>query len=341
MQVGSASEVALADGDARVRVLGLGRDYGGIGGAFSTLTVDIEVPGGVVAAATLPVTFRFIRSDGVASGFRVLSLSLLDAQGRDHAAPGAFAQEDPAAWTAPRPGEVAAGEALWRTAALRARPGGGAIRATCSDCHAQDGRDLKYFNYSNHAIVVRSQFHGLSVSQGQQIASYIRTLSASAAPMARPWNPPYQPGPAVGNWPTWQWSAGAGLSAVLEKDLDMLPYVPHASDPAGLVDADRRPLRVNVQEIPVALQFPDWNRWLPHIHPKDSLGDAFFVYDAEVAPGGAGGHYLRARAGLKPAPPKPAATAAGAVARPGSTVATATAARRRSRTGCRGSSPHD
>jgi len=50
------------------------------------------------------------------------------------------------------------------------------MRAKCSDCHAQDGRDLKYFNYSNNSMG-RSIFHGLTAAQGDLIASYIRSLN--------------------------------------------------------------------------------------------------------------------------------------------------------------------
>jgi hypothetical protein len=39
-----------------------------------------------------------------------------------------------------------------------------------------DGRDLKYFNFSNNSIITRSRFHGLTTLQGEQIAAYIRSL---------------------------------------------------------------------------------------------------------------------------------------------------------------------
>ena len=40
------------------------------------------------------------------------------------------------------------------------------IRASCSDCHARDGRDLKYFGFSNFSIVERSIFHCLTEDEG-------------------------------------------------------------------------------------------------------------------------------------------------------------------------------
>ena len=39
------------------------------------------------------------------------------------------------------------------------------IQATCADCHAVDGRDLKYFNYSNRSIIERSKFHNLTQTE--------------------------------------------------------------------------------------------------------------------------------------------------------------------------------
>ena len=99
----------------------------------------------------------------------------------------------------------------------------GAIKAHCSDCHSEDGRDLKYFNYSNNSIVVRSVFHGLTTAQGNQIASYIRSLNVPNP--GRPWNPPYQPGPGLDSKPVTDWAAGAGLSAVLDSDAEIQPYI--------------------------------------------------------------------------------------------------------------------
>src|SRR5205807_7877060 len=111
------------------------------------------------------------------------------------------------------------------TALLKASslPGASALRARCSDCHAHDGRDLKYFGFSNASIVARSRFHGLSDLEGRQIASYIRTLPVPSP--GRPWNPPYQPGPGLDAQPAATWAAGAGLSWALESDTATLPYI--------------------------------------------------------------------------------------------------------------------
>ena len=136
-----------------------------------------------------------------------------------------FVNDDPNSWQPPSTSasDIAAGQTLWHTAALTiplASGGTKPILAHCSDCHAQDGRDLKYFNYSNNSIQARSLFHGLTAQQGDQIASYIRTLNVVNP--GRPWNPPYQPGPGLDSQPVSNWAAGAGLDAVLDTDQDML-----------------------------------------------------------------------------------------------------------------------
>ena len=97
------------------------------------------------------------------------------------------------------------------------------IRAHCADCHARDGRDLKYFCFSNASIIARSRFHGLSELEGQQIASYIRSLPVPSP--GRPWNPPYQPGPGLDRQPVANWAAGAGLAWVLDDDSGTLPFI--------------------------------------------------------------------------------------------------------------------
>jgi hypothetical protein len=143
------------------------------------------------------------------------------------------------------------------------------IRARCADCHARDGRDLKYFCYSNASIVARSRFHGLGEFEGQQIASYIRSLDTPSP--GRPWNPPYQPGPGLDQRPVSHWAAGAGLDWVLENDNGTLPFL----GPTITRQAFRPDGELNVREIPISFQMPDWNHWLPRVHPLDAWGLAF------------------------------------------------------------------
>jgi hypothetical protein len=149
------------------------------------------------------------------------------------------------------------------------------ILAHCSDCHATDGRDLKYFNYSNNSIQARALFHGLTAQQGQQIASYIRTLNV--ANPGRPWNPPYQPGPGLDSQPVINWAAGAGLDAVLDSDqMDADKQMLAAMFPSGIQDSVfAATSRLNQRELPLPVQLPDWNQWLPGTHPMDAYGSTF------------------------------------------------------------------
>ena len=208
---------------------GLARRYGGIGGAFTTLDMRVPLAAPVLPAGRHTIAFRFAIGDNITIGFRVLRLNLLDASGQPAVLARDFINEDPATWGPPLPGAAdrAAGETLWRTATITDGPGSPTIRARCSDCHAQDGHDLAYFNFSNHSVIQRSVFHGLSTLQGQQIASYIRSLSGSI--YGRPWNPPYQPGPELDTRPVSEWAAGAGIDAVLAEDAEGVAALPFIS----------------------------------------------------------------------------------------------------------------
>jgi len=256
---------------ANSTLLGLAAAYGGIGGGFSTLKLTLSVPDGLLVAGSNTVSFRFNNTDGVTSGFRVLDFNFLAPDGTQLVNASTFVQDDPNAWQPPSTlaTDIAAGKLLWQTASLTA-PGVGAIQAKCGMCHAQDGRDLKYFNYSNSTIRARSIFHGLTAQQGDQIASYIRSLSVSNP--GRPWNPPYQPGPGLDSQPVEQWAAGAGLDAVLNSDQEMLNEI----FPAGIQPATFSANgNLNARETRIPVQLRDWNGWLPTVAPVDAWGDAF------------------------------------------------------------------
>ncbi|WP_217349703.1 hypothetical protein, partial [Meiothermus sp. PNK-Is4] len=242
------------------------RPNGGINGEIAVF--DLSLP---LSLQPGPHRLSFVldRAPGVSAGYRVVRLDLLDAAGNS-ALTTPLREEDPAGWTPPLPGAEAAaqGKALWTGAPLRTSfrdptP----LRAHCSSCHAPDGRDLKYFNYSNRSIVVRSQFHGLSEDQGKAIASYIRGLPTYASPYARPWNPPYQPGPGLDGRPVRDWAAGAGIDAVLSSD--------EATGARLRPDWLRSEASLNVRELPIALQLPDWNHWLPRVAPEDLFGAGY------------------------------------------------------------------
>ena len=169
---------------------------------------------------------------------------------------------------------------------------------------AHDGRDLKYFAFSNESIVARSRFHGLSDVEGRQIASYVRSRPVPSP--GRPWNPPYQPGPGLDSQPVANWAAGAGLSWALDGDNATLPFL-FATRGEGAAraaaEADGKPPdwttlvpritrsvfhpdgNLNPREVPISLQLPDWNRWLPQVHPLDAWGTAFQQSEFARAPG--------------------------------------------------------
>jgi len=286
-----------------------GKSFGGIGGGFATLTMTVPVPEGTVINGSNSIHFRFNQTDGFASGYRVLAWNHVTIDGKKILAAEDFAEDEPGGWTPPLsdPAAIEAGRDLWRTASLvsSSLPNSPRIQAHCADCHAQDGRDLKYFSFSNRSIIARSSFHGLSTLQGQQIASYIR--SRPFPNPGRPWNPPYQPGPGLEEQPLSNWAAGAGLAQVLGRDTDALPYLLNRNKaPGNTAPSNRQPASLNLsdlakqitpdlfrpdgnlnpREIPIALQLPDWSRWLPRIHPKDAWGQSFLQSEFGTLYGG-------------------------------------------------------
>ncbi|WP_299189099.1 RICIN domain-containing protein [uncultured Aquimarina sp.] len=261
--------------------------YGGmVHGGFNTIRLTIPATG--LQEGDNIIQFRFDTSDGISIGYRVIKINLLDVNNNTLLPDNSFEQDDPNNWTTPDNSSIENGENLWFNKNLwnhyplnndtgfwygKTIPNRRTIRAKCTDCHTQDGRDLEMFSYSNLSIIERSKFHGLTEQEGKDIAAYIRSLSSqpNVARHGRPWNPPYQPGPVLKNRPIEQWAAGAGLEWVLENDADMAPYifVNGTSKRAirAVFDADKMEDRTI---LPLAIQFPDWKHWLPIIHPKDA-----------------------------------------------------------------------
>ncbi|EPX65065.1 hypothetical protein D187_000490 [Cystobacter fuscus DSM 2262] len=282
-QAGSIPWIDITD--ATVKLADVERVQGGLtrGGFYTTrmsLTLDATTRARLVAApGANRIQFRFNGTDGESNGYRVLNLQLQDAQGNSLASnPVRYADiqaEKVAGQTSSA--DVTAGEALWygqgkllKSSIVRRN-----ITAACSSCHASDGRDLQYFNYSNNAIVQRSRFHGLSEAQGRQIAAYIRYSQRNVPHVAQatPWNPPYQPGPGLDSKPILEWAAGAGLGAVLETPTQAVQAL-FGKPPASLSQADvdavmNANATMNAREVAMPLQYPDWNAWLPTIHPLD------------------------------------------------------------------------
>lgn len=146
------------------------------------------------------------------------------------------------------------------------------IKAKCTDCHTQDGRDLAYFSYSNKVIIEKAKFHNLTEEQGNQIAAYIRSLDVPS--YGRPWNPPYQPGASIAFQPVDQWAAGAGIDDVLADDDEMRPYLfPNGTGQINVNAFFDATKMHDTTSVPISLQLPDWARWLPLIHPKDAYGE--------------------------------------------------------------------
>ena len=273
VQLNNSGWMPISTGN--VTLLGNAAAYGGIGGGFSTLKMTMNLPAGVVQTGSNTITFRFNQTDGRVSGFRVLAFNVQAADGSLLIPSSVFVNDDPNTWQAPstNPSDIAAGQSLWHQASLTIpvlTGGTQPILAHCSDYHTQDGRDLKYFNYSNNSIQARSVFHGLTAQQGNQIASYIRSLNVVNP--GRPWNPPYQPGPGLDSQPVSNWAAGAGLDAVLDSDSEMVNAIFPGGFQSSVFAATSR---LNTRELPLPVQLPDWNQWLPGTHPMDAFGSAF------------------------------------------------------------------
>ena len=263
------------------------RNHGGIGGANFTIVLTLNLPasgaGSAVQGGSNTVDFRFNGTDGNAMGFRVLDFDFVDASGLMCVSNGEKTEENPDNWTLPTgytsASDISAGETLWRQRNLLKNSPltpNQQIVASCSDCHAQDGLDLKYFSYSNRSIIDRSVFHGLTPAQGNRIAAYIRSLDYPNP--GRPWNPPYQPGPGLDSKPIVEWAAGAGIDAVLNEDSDAISYMPNATNG----DAWRTGNHIKpfpIHDVPLAIQLIDWNRWLPKIHPLDMTNPHDFLTD--------------------------------------------------------------
>lgn len=275
-------------GNSLIRIIGGEANYGGIGGAFRTVRMTVPVSGLKSGVNTL--TFEHVNADAGSIGYRIIELNLLENGdlSRQVLSEGDFIEEDPNDWSAPRTSstDISQGSNLWRQrnrlydVVLDSLDGQlnqqgavtGRMQAACADCHSTDGRDLKYFNYSNLSIIERSKFHGLNQTEAEQIASYIRDLDLPVVDQARPWNPPYQPGPGLDSLPVYEWAAGAGIQAILDRDSDMAPYLfPSGTSLDGVRAVVDRFDTLNFRELPINIPMPEWNQWLPVIHPDDAF----------------------------------------------------------------------
>ncbi len=250
--------------------------YGGIGSEVST--VRFSLPSNDFVNGSNTVDFKFNGHDGLSIGYRVINFNVLDAGDSKLIPESDFIDEDPESWQAPIDGATAItnGKSLYETAQLNFPGTNTNMNAKCMDCHLSTGFDLEYFSYSNHSIIERAKYHGLSQTEGEEIASYIRSLSTPR--YGRPWNPPYQPGAELNGKTIDQWAAGAGLAAVLDADTDMEPYLfPNGTSQAAVNEVVEFDSHLDLTELPIAVQLPDWKSWLPEVHGKDLWPDNYFL----------------------------------------------------------------
>jgi hypothetical protein len=247
--------------------------WGGITGGFDVVTCRMPLAPGTVTQGANTVTWYYNGTDGRVSGYRVLSFQLID--GSTNLIPAAeFYSTPPSSFVAPYTDQtnINAGHTLFTSGTIKGYVNGNyvTLHSHCSSCHVadlqngtQDGYDLRYFNYSPYVIRQRSMFHGLTQMQGDQIASYILSLTSVPNP-GLPWNPPYQPGSGLDSGPISSWSAGAGLSAVMADDSAM------GSNCLSGMSSWTQSTYVNSRETCMDLQLPTWNSWLPEVAPQDA-----------------------------------------------------------------------
>lgn len=272
-------------------------EYGCIGGPYNTLRLRVDATqSGTWQDGSNLIEFRFNGTEGISSGFRILDLDVL-AGSFSRIGTTTFARVDPDNWdpATTDPVDLAEGRDLFQQRnILTEGPDGPNIVASCADCHARDGRDLWYYNFSNRSIEARSRFHGLSQTDAEKISSWIRTLDTGSeaerfdlptgitvGDLGRPWNPPYQPGPGTDDRPVQLWAAGAGLEWVLNKDADTKQYLfPDGLNSESAASIASTETTLNIREIPVSVPFPDISEWWPDYHPLDAYGEAEFMNSA-------------------------------------------------------------
>jgi len=269
--------------------------YGGLDGGFSTTQFTTPIVG-ISANKTYLLQFKYAHIAGSdTSGYRILDMALwlsnenstanqivnqitntrTDISGTDWKGP--YDSDVNKQLKAEQGGQLWRGEIGQQLKDAK----GKLMAASCADCHTSSGWDLKYFNYSDKSIIARANFHGLSRTEGEKIAQYIRDLSFKRSIRARPWQPPFQPGPKADDDP-FEWAAGQGLENVLDTDKEMLTELFANSNPSK---AEIRKTingfngNTNIRTQKLSLQFPDWNAWLPKVHPKDLVAQGLITFD--------------------------------------------------------------
>ncbi len=268
--------------------------YECIGGPYNTLRLEVDATqSGDWTSGNNLIEFRFNGTEGISSGYRILELDVL-AGSESRLGETTFTKDDPDSWspTLTDPDSLSDGKSLFQERdILLESPDGPQIVASCADCHARDGRDLWYYNFSSRSIQARARYHGLSQSKAVKISSWIRSLpdgpdgdrfdlpsGVTVGDLGRPWNPPYQPGPNIDDRPVEQWAAGAGLEWVLDSDQETKQYLfPNGLNGSEAESIASTETTLNVREIPIAVPLPDILEWWPDYHPLDVYGESTFL----------------------------------------------------------------
>ena len=251
-----------------------------------TFTIPIQKLGGLQVGSN-SIVFTFNGTEGTSSGYRILKINFLGSNGYKLFEDKHFSYANPDNWHAPEGSNIKNGARLWKKRhLLQSSPGKlKQLKASCADCHEAAGADLEYYSYSNASIIGRGVFHGLTRQEGKDIAAYIRSNPAKR--YGRPWNPPYQPGNLIDSTvnAAEKWAAGAGLEAVTKSEFQnsgdtfkrMVPK--QVEGPYKIFEIVQayagKNLPQNTHSIRkqrLSIQLPDWNDWLPEVHPIDMWG---------------------------------------------------------------------
>ena len=236
----------------------------GLGGALEL--VAVTVPSATFTPGqSNQFRFRLSNSDGISLGYRVLEINFANTAGTL-----LFPRLQPTTLASPElaGGNATSGSNVWFTATLRSSWNGTNTLSHCTDCHAEHGEDLRYFGFSDNSIYQRCRIHGLGDVDARDVVAYINNLPEAKQSAA--WHPPYQPGPGLDSKPAELWAAGAGMDWVLDRDSDTFGYLFGTNAPSF-----RFTNTINMRELPVALELPSWQEWLPLVNPAEFYGSDF------------------------------------------------------------------
>lgn len=189
-------------------------------------------------------------------------------------------------------GNVTAGSNAWHSGTLKDLNDylpNHATLAHCADCHFWNAGDMKYFAFHPDTVIeacIRRQCTDPGDATktpeqvGKDMTAYIASLSLTTPSNGRPWAKLYQPCPGTDANPIANWMAGCNDDWDLAYDRDSRPYYcPGGTPPdyTGCSYAQWAPTAggINTHEVPTIIPFWHWLRFLPVIHPKDSMNLVF------------------------------------------------------------------